>query len=392
MFTASLADGTLINLLQNNYSKEVLERLRNNDSFFCPDCKSPVMLKLGERKIHHFAHYQSANCSIGHEPETADHMAGKKLLYDWLCQQKLNPQVEHYISSIKQRADVFVEWKGWKIAFEYQCSTISPSLLNSRTTSYVQAGYTPVWILSHKKANFKSFSKFQWSFICDFINKHGVLLSLDTNMKSLYVTRPTPIATKQVISSQKRLQLSSTTSLTTCQRVISEVQPIITYKQWLSIKNKNRSMIFRFIDKKKYALFQNLYLAHIPPPCFPVEAGWPVRAMHWIEQPCYMWQLWILLDNIIQKKSDLIFLNDILKNFYKRVQMNHISLRTLPLVKHSKPEDAIEHYVQLLIEVGVLEEAGDYSYKIVRELLYPSHENEALDCDVKMARELIAHT
>lgn len=48
-----------------------------NCNCVCPECKSPLIARKGEKTKHHFAHYKVANCNN----ETVLHQIGKRLLY-----------------------------------------------------------------------------------------------------------------------------------------------------------------------------------------------------------------------------------------------------------------------------------------------------------------------
>lgn len=46
----------------------------------CPNCKVPLVAKLGDRKQHHFAHDRDSNCKIEYAQQTALHLMAKEII------------------------------------------------------------------------------------------------------------------------------------------------------------------------------------------------------------------------------------------------------------------------------------------------------------------------
>ena len=119
----------------------------NQQSFRCPGCKSPVFLKQGQLKIAHFSHYQQSDCRQFSEGETATHLLGKEVIYEWLVNQGLSVELEAWLPKLQQRPDLLVTTvEGNQIAIEYQCSPISYGDLLKRTSGYEQNGYQVIWL------------------------------------------------------------------------------------------------------------------------------------------------------------------------------------------------------------------------------------------------------
>ncbi len=130
--------------LVKTFSTEELAALKNKQRYFCPGCGSDVLLKAGEVKIPHFAHRSLANCDAFSEPETPLHLHGKLQLHYFFSQHTQTTELEKYLPSIKQRADLLVNNQ---IAIEFQCSTISAGQVRSRTEGYQSIAIKPLWIL-----------------------------------------------------------------------------------------------------------------------------------------------------------------------------------------------------------------------------------------------------
>lgn len=113
-------------------------------AFFCPCCKSEVILKKGEVKFPHFAHKQLVTCQGASESETLEHIQGKLLVAKNCERFGISYELEAFLPEINQRADVLIEKK---TAIEFQCSSLSIERLKERTENYQSHGYQVFWIL-----------------------------------------------------------------------------------------------------------------------------------------------------------------------------------------------------------------------------------------------------
>jgi len=119
-----------------------------------PCCGAPLVLRWGQRKIRHFAHPPQVSCPYDRwsEPESAEHAAGKVLLYDW-CRRHLGARLrllalEHPLPETLQRPDVYLELDdGSRNALEYQRSAISPGEWTERHAGYAGLGIHDIWVL-----------------------------------------------------------------------------------------------------------------------------------------------------------------------------------------------------------------------------------------------------
>ncbi|MCM3610612.1 competence protein CoiA [Planococcus sp. MERTA32b] len=141
ILVAKAEDGQLIYLTKPRNPNE-LRRLKTDNRFFCPDCGTAVLLKIGDIKIPHFAHKSSAACGSG-EPESSLHLQGKILLHQFFIDKKMSAEMEIYIPEIRQRADVLVDRKS---VIEFQCSPIASSDVARRSAAYASQGLHFTWI------------------------------------------------------------------------------------------------------------------------------------------------------------------------------------------------------------------------------------------------------
>ncbi|CEG22267.1 Competence protein CoiA-like family protein [Planococcus massiliensis] len=139
---ASLANRSIINL-SHIHQKESLLALREKERFYCSRCHTPVVLKVGDIKIPHFAHKTLSGCDYSHEPESSLHLHGKLSLLQFFQNRQLQCELEKFLPAIRQRADLLVEGR---TAIEFQCSTIPQKDVVHRTEGYLQLGIEPIWI------------------------------------------------------------------------------------------------------------------------------------------------------------------------------------------------------------------------------------------------------
>lgn len=139
---ASLADRSIINLAHFK-QKESLLALREKEVFYCSQCFTPVVLKVGDIKIPHFAHKTLSGCDYSNEPESSLHLHGKLLLHQFFQKRHFQSELEKFLPAIRQRADLLVEGQ---TAIEFQCSAIPPNKVIQRTAGYLQHEIDPIWI------------------------------------------------------------------------------------------------------------------------------------------------------------------------------------------------------------------------------------------------------
>ncbi|WP_342512926.1 competence protein CoiA family protein [Sporosarcina sp. FSL K6-1522] len=172
ILTAKTAEGELI-VLSADLKKEQLKEWRKKQRFYCPQCRDPVHLKVGDIIIPHFAHQQDASCRTSFaEGESKVHLQGKQQLYAFFRKHADYVELEPYLPLLAQRPDLLVTKCSEVIPIEFQCSTIPIADIAARTAGYRRAGMRPTWIL-RTPAKFSAlpqgvgifhFSKFHESF------------------------------------------------------------------------------------------------------------------------------------------------------------------------------------------------------------------------------------
>lgn len=155
-----------------NLSRDEIDKLKQS-RYFCPACEAPVIIKNGQVKRPHFAHYKTSDCFSSSEGETEEHLALKEILVKWCIKEKISFEVEPYLAQLKQRPDLLIE----NLAIEIQCSPLSYKRMYERTQNYLNYGYTPIWILGNKLAPKKKFTESSKKF-CYFSYRLGFYLWL----------------------------------------------------------------------------------------------------------------------------------------------------------------------------------------------------------------------
>lgn len=116
--------------------------------YYCPGCRTKVILRRGQRVVAHFAHQSGSHCAVSSEPESQQHLTGKWQMAHYFGEDKV--ELEPYLKTIKQRPDLIVTQAKRQVPVEFQCSAISPEKLTSRNTGYQQLALKPVWVLGNQ--------------------------------------------------------------------------------------------------------------------------------------------------------------------------------------------------------------------------------------------------
>lgn len=113
--------------------------------FTCPKCEDEVILKKGNKKVHHFAHKPPINCSFG-TGESQKHYEVKKAIYEALLKEPncSKCELERILDGV--RPDVSLKINDSYVAIEIQNSTIDISLINQRIERYNKLNIHLIWI------------------------------------------------------------------------------------------------------------------------------------------------------------------------------------------------------------------------------------------------------
>ncbi len=133
--------------IDENGNQAMAWKVSRGEEYFCPECRSNLVLRKGEIKVHHFAHKVSDACDYG-AGESEDHRRAKFGLYESL---QRDPQIAYVGLEERigqhQRADVFfVTRSGEPVAIEMQRSNLSVPEIQRRTLGYTGIGVATLWV------------------------------------------------------------------------------------------------------------------------------------------------------------------------------------------------------------------------------------------------------
>ena len=152
MLTCKLGN-TIINCYDGKYSKESLKEWSAKKILMCPVCNKPYEYCHGEVKSPYFRHIDKTKCkSLFSEPETEEHLNGKRDIYEWVKNQDgvIDAVLEVWIPKTKQRPDIMFTYNKKKYVIEYQCTPISSEYIK-RHELYELAGINDIWICGTEK-------------------------------------------------------------------------------------------------------------------------------------------------------------------------------------------------------------------------------------------------
>ncbi|MEK5079412.1 competence protein CoiA family protein [Solibacillus sp. FSL W7-1436] len=323
-----------------------LQRLKKQQSFFCPQCKERLLLKAGQIKIPHFAHQKNSDCiSLFSEGESAAHLLGKQQLFHQFSNLQLRPVLEPYLPQLQQRPDILITFKNRQYAIEFQCSPIAQPSFQQRTSGYLHAGITPIWIL-HTPEKFKSpgivkvsISHTNAQFMQQYKNQK-FLITYDVNSKNFYyITNLIHLHKLQYFAVVKPLALNQ-------QRFPLLVPDKVTKPQFhLLLKNfgKYREQYIRprlLLSKKGVndRFFRSIYELRLTMTDLPIFLGIPVCNTHAFNRFCIEWQVGLFHFMNCHALTPETMNVQAIPYFFKWYQMELTDER----------KEAVEHYLTIL--------------------------------------------
>lgn len=133
--------------INENHECVLTKQAIKNQNYFCPHCKSKVILKIGTKVIAHFAHVNP--CKIWRSKgESALHYQTKYKIASMLKRLNFKVEVEPYYENIQQFPDIVVNSS---FAIEVQFSNIPLSEIQKRTAGLMSVGLRPFWIIEDIK-------------------------------------------------------------------------------------------------------------------------------------------------------------------------------------------------------------------------------------------------
>ncbi|PKG25550.1 competence protein CoiA [Niallia nealsonii] len=357
MFTAKLESGQIINLWKTKRGN--LKKMRQNVSFYCPECNGKVILKMGEKKIMHFAHERERGCQANAEAESSYHLEGKLQLYYYLKRMGLNPELEPYFSFIKQRGDIGVVINNQYYVIEYQCSPINTDLLRKRTSGYLSRQIVPIWILGFK--NMKKvtrgmlrLSTFSSQFIVNYHEQYILPSYCSIQQKFYFYHSFFPLTVNQTYCICTTKSLKELTDFPSIQKY----NPMLPLDQWKHGIRKQKMYHIHYQTNINNQFLKEIYLHKLHPHFLPPYIGIPLPSTILFETPSLFWQTFVIIDSFLgENKGKIISFQKILDYFYRRIDNQHIKLRKLLLETDEKSwKHAVLDYLQTLVKINIVQE------------------------------------
>ena len=112
--------------------------------FFCPECGEHLVVRKGQKKIHHFAHHPGAHCRrlAG---ESYEHLLAKQAIFESLVRYPFVTDLELEKNLGCSVADVYAKIYGAPVAVEIQKSYLSIEDIRRRTLNYHKLGIAVLW-------------------------------------------------------------------------------------------------------------------------------------------------------------------------------------------------------------------------------------------------------
>jgi competence protein CoiA len=375
MLKAIRKDGTPFQLLPR-HSKEELRREKSWSEFFCPECKEKVTMKIGSQRIEHFAHQAGSSCLESYERESQYHLNGKLQLYEWLETQRLQPLLEPYYESIKQRPDISVHFAQREYVIEYQCSPIPPELMVKRTTSFLKGKMACIWIMGGKNIKRKGekkvcLSNFHYLFLHKTPSGIWFIPSYCSTTKMfIFLTNIVPTTTKNALTHFFSLPVQSCTFK---QLLNPQKSTQFNAEDWRKEIDAQKVSI-QMNSRYQYEFINELYGNGVNISLLPPFVGLPVSDAPIIETPPFIWQSYLFIDLFNRKVANETFsFSEVYRLFTNRVQKGQIKTRILPFVPDCSMTLPLAQYLQLLVQFQVLEKINQNTFRLKEDIMSPEH-------------------
>lgn len=375
LFTAMTEKGSIINLFTMR-DKEELKAWKNIPTY-CPECKGRVILKMGTKKITHFAHERKDCCSGNGEAESSYHLQGKLQLYQKLLQVNLQPELEPYYPEIKQRGDISFILHHKKYVIEFQCAVISPQLVKKRTDGYRKINIQPIWIIGFnqiKKWNpiKLKLTAFIFQFLTFYQSQYLLPIYCPFNKVFYLLHNPIPISVSQTFIS------TSSYPLVKLEKSLPKIPSMnIHYSYWRELLNRQKTKDLHYPTKTNDHFLKELYAGELHPHFLPPFIGIPVKEGFLFETPPLFWQAYIFLDSFCLNDEKKIYpLQKVYDFFQKRIKAGHIKIREFPFLENIEWKTVVKHYLQMLVSIQVLEEVKPNFFRLLHQKKINNYERQ----------------
>ncbi|MTT30574.1 hypothetical protein GMB86_00910 [Terrilactibacillus sp. BCM23-1] len=334
MLVAHTSKGQVVSLVTPIYTPEFLHSLRKSTQFYCPVCKQKVILKLGQKKIWHFAHHYHLPCTLTQcEAESERHLKGKKELFAWFETYHHAPILEHYLPELHQRPDLYLPQK--RVAIEYQCSNMSLEIITRRIKGYHQEKLASVWILGENRLKRKGL-KIKLSQMdlmmmhyqsvsqnlnqSPFVSPYKLLFFNPSSKIFTYIYHIIPLTPTQFISERKDIMMNHINPNHLFTMPLSHLpKPLMNV--WNKHKQRERLIPRKYTSSTEHYIRTLCYKKNRVYSQFPSFIGLPHYSYIRLETSPIHWQYWIFLRYINNTKShEHLSIKRIIEEMKDRIQ------------------------------------------------------------------------
>lgn len=374
ILSAVTADGEII--IPAQHPRTFLDKLKTNNTFSCIQCSEQVILKNGMIKTPHFAHTRNVSCTqTFSEGESEDHLKGKLHLYEFLQKHTSPVELEAYLPSLHQRPDLYVQSEPYPTAIEYQCSQISVTAIQQRTTGYITKQINPIWILRTppisefplQEIGAMQLSAFRQQFFYTTPNGKLLLTYCPQSKYFHYISHPMHIKANNYIVKVKKLSIEKQS----WPFAIIKRDSWEEFQKYFTIYQHSRLKLIDnlyFFNRKgiQSSFLQICYRWRIHPKKTPLFIGIPTKQASTFSIHAVEWQIqfidYLYKFGISIKQASSQHCESFL--FYRKLIPN-------PSAEHIK---AVESYLYLLQRCLILSDtviyASKINYSLMRQLLY----------------------
>jgi len=331
---------------------------KNQSKYYCPACKEEVIFKNGLINQSHFSHRRSSICSSFSEGETAEHLKGKLLIYDWLKKERIDVELEAYLPELSQRPDLLIHQESERIAVEYQCSPIGRNKIISRTKGYLQNNIKVYWILGDKLKVSKILQPKHYTYLSTNTEKQCVLLQLDQTAKRLELLTQLRTSYKGVDCTRQWVHYSD--SIGSFRSVYKGSQKSC-FPNHTSRTNQEKRLqqLSFFKHEKALHFFELLYLNGMTIDQLPDVIFHSVTSEWMILTFSFQWKLLMLLWLNRFSGSKVVTVNGLVREVEIWEKGKDIDYHILPNVKPTIVYLPFMEFLDLLCEYGLLKKVGE---------------------------------
>ncbi|TFD99292.1 competence protein CoiA [Jeotgalibacillus salarius] len=378
MLIAETLQGDAVSLYLERYNSKRIASLRKH-AYRCPLCKSPVILKSGQKVMPHFAHKSIAQCSGFSEGESNAHLNAKTELNKWFQLQSFSTELEKSYEPIHRRTDISVKSGRHEFAVEFQCSVISSELQQKRSSDYREMGLIPFWLLPSEllsKSNLVKLTPFTQQFIkySTYLDQYFLIMYSASNQSFTVVDHIIPLSKSLFYTSRSVFPQDKVTFPSFPLLLMSATKEM--YDVHVKMNEKWILNVFKYRRNIKDPLMIRIYTTGSSVFQTPSWVGLLLRSNIYYYSSPMEWQLYLFL---AMKKSQLfsreILLGELKKLIDHRIILKRTFQEPLPINFIDKTVDEL---LKLLIICDVVIKKGDvYTLKINNESENISAQNRA---------------